>query len=1330
MRFWSKRKKLVKSHSAGLSMEKLEDRAMMAVVPLISGQTTTFHDADGTQVKVKLAGPGQGSMELVGGVLTGAAIDNIVLNGTSGASKLKITTSGGSVAGTTINELVISKALNELSALKNFKAKSVDFVDGGQFLADGSLQDIHFRNLGAGAAINVTGSVRHFKAGTLATNSSIEVTETLQKFFVEFLATGAEYSANQLDHLKVTKDANGASVEIGDGGLAKATFKNISNTAISSDGDIGHVIVKGDALGAAFASNIDKGSDGAFGTIDDFVTDFAAAGYINKLNFKGSIGAAGSADEVNVVTSGSVGQVKLSRSAKNANTEPVVWTEAAQQSIPLSILQAAANATGVPDDQVWIAVFGQEIATPASGQAPVTSAFDTYYLDPTQLNGLSPKLTSTKSVAQSVSSSTPNQPILPSFTIQDWKNAAQTWGSNLAFPSPSLNSEWSGRIVISIGAPVQAQVSTIDGSVSSPSASDLADPSTGTFYDFLEFTVTNPNTSGSTLPLALDIDTTQVDSFGLPMQLQLFQPQAAGQNYQLPFTGVTVSGNSTITGIADTTGLAAGQPVFGAGIPGGALIQSVNSGAGSITLNVNASQPSGSASLVAYTAPQFVTSFTGTTTLGSTTITNIPDTTGLGTGQPVFGAGIPAGATIQSIVNSTPTANPPVLGSITLNLPATASATAVPLTAFSGGPVGVQALRDDITLATSNAGLLQFLIGQIGANNTQAQAFLQTAAAYPKSPATAITGTTGSGVPITISTASVANVVAGDVVVISGVLGNTAANGTFTVASVDTNANTFTLTGSTGSGTYTSGGTWTTYTSSGRLVSPKDVVEAVSSPQDTSALNNYYNEVVDALFLQYLPSAQTVNGVPGGGQTLQLASAAFNGTSITYNGVVTNTGTVNGNYAIQFTDPTNTDTNTYNVYYPWFAGTSSTTSNAPDGSVYTPLFGLAAPPQWIIDSGWITQSASQMIFACDAVFADNTVRNSTSYDMNAASAPVLGDLENSISAAFNRGIVLSPANTWGDTTTWFRQNTSQSITAGIDPGTYNYWVEYWHSAGLMLSDLAYAFPYDDKFVQHQSELIERRPRADHVGKLVVVVHCLDHGFPKLPHLSNTRRQCHAHRQRRRQLAERICRVLHQWNCHQFGRCRRRPADPTCTRSRRCRDANSRLAIAARWFGPTLVHRHRRLFGRRQQLAQRRLKPLLVEENMQIQSRRSGRARPWAVRSILTAILPGSTFSGTLQYSISLTDGTGVQNLGPAIAVSSSTPSTNVTIPANLLAFTGDITTDTSVNPNTSTIQNVSNFLDIEVGQLLSSPNLQTGTTITDYQTASLILSNNPTATDR
>jgi hypothetical protein len=48
--------------------------------------------------------------------------------------------------------------------------------------------------------------------------------------------------------------------------------------------------------------------------------------------------------------------------------------------------------------------------------------------------------------------------------------------------------------------------------------------------------------------------------------------------------------------------------------------------------------------------------------------------------------------------------------------------------------------------------------------------------------------------------------VTGDRVTIAGVLGNTAANGTWTVTALT--ADTFSLSGSTGNGAYTSGGTW------------------------------------------------------------------------------------------------------------------------------------------------------------------------------------------------------------------------------------------------------------------------------------------------------------------------------------------------------------------------------------------------------------------------------------------------------------------------------------------------------------------------------------------
>jgi hypothetical protein len=70
----------------------------------------------------------------------------------------------------------------------------------------------------------------------------------------------------------------------------------------------------------------------------------------------------------------------------------------------------------------------------------------------------------------------------------------------------------------------------------------------------------------------------------------------------------------------------------------------------------------------------------------------------------------------------------------------------------------------------------------------------------------AITGATNAS-PIEVTSAA-HGLPTGARVVVSGVGGNTAANGTFFVTA--TGANTFTLTGSAGDGAYTSGGSWRT----------------------------------------------------------------------------------------------------------------------------------------------------------------------------------------------------------------------------------------------------------------------------------------------------------------------------------------------------------------------------------------------------------------------------------------------------------------------------------------------------------------------------------------
>src|SRR6185437_4218168 len=72
-----------------------------------------------------------------------------------------------------------------------------------------------------------------------------------------------------------------------------------------------------------------------------------------------------------------------------------------------------------------------------------------------------------------------------------------------------------------------------------------------------------------------------------------------------------------------------------------------------------------------------------------------------------------------------------------------------------------------------------------------------------------ITGATNPAAPspIIITTTSTTGLQTGERVTISGVQGNTAANGTWTITVI--NGTEFALNGAIGNGTYTSGGTWT-----------------------------------------------------------------------------------------------------------------------------------------------------------------------------------------------------------------------------------------------------------------------------------------------------------------------------------------------------------------------------------------------------------------------------------------------------------------------------------------------------------------------------------------
>ena len=914
MRFWKKRNKVVPPHRARLVLERLEDRSMLTVAlstPITPGHTTSFYDVDGTHVEVAFTGPGQGSYTRASAA-DGGGIDTLTLTGTGLRSTLTITTQGGSVPGTTINDIVIEKAANQNVALTCFAAGQVDLKDGGEFLADGVVSTLELHNVGANAEISVASElgmyIQNFGAGT-----SLSVGADLKQFSALSIGNGAEISAPQIAWMNVISQAQGATIKAGSGGIQNLIFGDLDDSLVTSTGDISKALVKGTMDQSSIACNILPGADGDYGTIDDQVDDPNATGRIGSVQVNGSLGSIPSDDRI--VASGNIGSVLAGgQNARTLASAPLIWQKAASSFIPLSVTQAVPDATGFDDSNVWVAIFGQEISTPGPGQIPPVGP--SYYLDASDLSSSDNPILQTTSDLYALPS-TPDQPILPSSTLAQW-------GSNLALPVPAPGMQFTGRIVVSVGAPSQAQVNLTNGTVSAPSAASPTDPSNGTFYDFLEFTVTNNNGVPN-----LDIDTSQVDSFGMPLELQFFQDAAGTQPFNFSVTGNTTIGSETITNIPDTSQLSTGFPLVGAGVPTGATIQSIENStataSGSVTLNMAATATANSVSLTAYGGGPVGVSATRSTILdpsSNDSLLNFVESQ-IAAGDSAAGAFLQTAAPYQSI-GPLPISSVTDTGPITVNTESTAGMQDGDTVSISG-VVGTTSANGVWQVANVSPTSFQ-LVGSTGNGTYQSGgtwSFAITGASNP-----------GAGSPIVVTTSNTEGMQNGDVVQVDGVQGNAAANGFFVVSNVT--ATSFTLANSSGAGgAYTAGGTWSVYTPSSRLVSPKDVVEALSSPQDADPLNNYFNAAIDQFFLQYYTG--TINGVQGGGQTLYLTSDA-SGKAITYSGQVTNVGTANGGYVLQLTDPTGTDPNTYDIYYPFF------TTNAPASSVYTPLFPLAAPP--------------------------------------------------------------------------------------------------------------------------------------------------------------------------------------------------------------------------------------------------------------------------------------------------------------------------------------------------------------------------------------------------
>jgi hypothetical protein len=183
----------------------------------------------------------------------------------------------------------------------------------------------------------------------------------------------------------------------------------------------------------------------------------------------------------------------------------------------------------------------------------------------------------------------------------------------------------------------------------SANGSAAASATTVTFYEpgdyVLGLRVAGPNASAyTTVPLTVAAtgQSTLYLSFGSPPLAVADSTFSTYFNLGLQTIATstkaaTITSNSAVVSIADTSGLAVGQRVTGTGIPTNTLIQSINPNV-SITLDKNATA---NATSLSY-SPVFYTS--------GNPVVSLTNTSGLVAGLEVTGSGIPAGTVIQSVV--------------------------------------------------------------------------------------------------------------------------------------------------------------------------------------------------------------------------------------------------------------------------------------------------------------------------------------------------------------------------------------------------------------------------------------------------------------------------------------------------------------------------------------------------------------------------------------------------------------------------------------------------------------------------------------------------------
>ena len=222
-----------------------------------AGTPVVFQDDDGSLVRVTLTGPGTGGLTLANGKRTWAQMDTIRLAGTTGRSKLYITSTGGSVPGSSFKTLTITEAPGAGDALGGLSAGGIDLASGGRIAADGTLRGIALRDVGAAGRITIVGSLNDLSARNVGGGFLLSVTDDLVRFRAISLGTGAAISAGDgIGEFSVTQGVVDAQIEAdGAAGIGRFSARLLYDSFVLSKNNIGSVTIGGAVQSSTLAAS-------------------------------------------------------------------------------------------------------------------------------------------------------------------------------------------------------------------------------------------------------------------------------------------------------------------------------------------------------------------------------------------------------------------------------------------------------------------------------------------------------------------------------------------------------------------------------------------------------------------------------------------------------------------------------------------------------------------------------------------------------------------------------------------------------------------------------------------------------------------------------------------------------------------------------------------------------------------------------------------------------------------------------------------------------------------------------------------------------------------